>query len=248
MSGARCLVLGGSGAVGGAVCTALAEDGARVAFTYHRGGAKAQALAARVAGAVALRADLSSVAAVEAVVDEAAQVLGGLDAFVQCAGVGVTTEQAGDARTHVQMPAIDEHAWNRMMDVNAKSTFFAVRRAAPILARAGGGNIVFIGSIDGVKPVPSPVHYAASKGALSGMTTALAKELGPSRIRVNMVAPGILEDGLSRDIPKDLLADYLGHCGLRRTGRLPEVAGLVAWLALHNTYVTGQVMLVDGAL
>ena len=150
MSGARCLVLGGSGALGGAVCTALAEEGARVAFTYHGGGDRAEALARRVAGSLAVRADLSSVAAVETVVDEAAQVWGGLDAVVQCAGLGVTTDQAGDPRTHVQMPAIDESAWDRMMNVNAKSTFFAVRRAAPILARAGGGNVVFIGSIDGV--------------------------------------------------------------------------------------------------
>jgi 3-oxoacyl-[acyl-carrier protein] reductase len=248
MSGARCLVLGGSGAVGGAVCTALAEEGARVAFTHHRGADRAEALGRRVAGSVALRSDLSSVAAVETVVDEAALVLGGLDAVVQCAGLGVTTDQEADPRTHVQMPTIDERAWDRMMNVNAKSTFFAVRRAAPILARAGGGNIVFIGSIDGVKPVPAPVHYAASKGALAGMTTALAKELGGAEIRVNMVAPGILEEGLSRDIPKELLAEYLKHCGLKRTGRLSEVARLVAWLALHNTYVTGQVMLVDGAL
>jgi NAD(P)-dependent dehydrogenase (short-subunit alcohol dehydrogenase family) len=240
-------VLGGSGAVGGAVCTALAEAGARVAFTYHQGESRARELRERVPSSVALSADLASVPEVEKAVDAAAEALGGLDAFVQCAGLGVTTE-GEDTRRHVTMPAIDESAWDRMMDVNAKSTFFAVRRVTDVMARGDGGNLVLLGSIDGVKPVPSPVHYAASKGALAGMTTAMAKELGPARIRVNMVAPGILEEGLSRDIPKDLLDEYVKHCGLRRPGRLSEVARLVAWLAVHNTYVTGQVVLVDGAL
>jgi NAD(P)-dependent dehydrogenase (short-subunit alcohol dehydrogenase family) len=80
------------------------------------------------------------------------------------------------------------------------------------------------------------------------MVKAMAKELGPRNIRVNSVAPGILEDGISRTLPDELRQEYLKHCGLKRTGRLSEVARLVAWLALHNTYVTGQVMLVDGAL
>jgi len=247
VSAPRCLVLGGSGALGRAVCGALAAEGARVAFTYHEGEAGARALAEAVPDAVALRADLRSVAAVEDTVDRAAGALGGIDGFVQCAGLGLTTASA-DARTHVQMPAVDEQAWDRMMDVNAKSTFFAVRRIAGVMAKGGGGNVVLVGSVDGVKPVPSPVHYAASKGALAGMTGAMAKELGESGIRVNMVAPGILEGGMSRALPEPLLQDYLKHCGLRRVGRLAEVAGLVGWLTLHNTYVTGQVMLVDGAL
>jgi NAD(P)-dependent dehydrogenase (short-subunit alcohol dehydrogenase family) len=246
VSAPRCLVLGGSGALGRAVCDALAADGARVAFTYHDGEPAARALAAALPGAVPLSVDLTRVDAIDGAVDRAAEALGGLDAFVQCAGVGVTTTE--EPGTHVRMGAVDERAWDRMMDVNAKSTFFAARRVAGVMAGAGGGNLVFIGSVDGVKPVPSPVHYAASKGALAAMTGAMAKELGESGIRVNMVAPGILEGGMSRDIPKGMLQEYVKHCGLKRVGRLPEVARLVGWLALHNTYVTGQVMLVDGAL
>ena len=247
MSERRCLVLGGSGALGRSVCAALAAEGARLAFTYHAGESAARALVEEVPGALPLPLDVTSVAAIEATVDRAAEALGGLDAFVQCAGVGVTTTSE-DNRTHVRMPVVDEQGWDRMMDVNAKSTFFAARRIAGVMQRGGGGNLVFIGSVDGVKAVPSPVHYAASKGALAGMTGAMAKELGASGIRVNMVAPGILDGGMSRDIPAHLLQDYVKHCGLRRVGRLAEVARLVGWLALHNTYVTGQVVLVDGAL
>jgi NAD(P)-dependent dehydrogenase (short-subunit alcohol dehydrogenase family) len=76
----------------------------------------------------------------------------------------------------------------------------------------------------------------------------MAKELGEFNIRINMVAPGILEGGLSRALPEDLVREYVKHCGLKRVGRLEEIAGVIAWLALENSYATGQAFLVDGAL
>jgi 3-oxoacyl-[acyl-carrier protein] reductase len=135
-----------------------------------------------------------------------------------------------------------------MIDVNARSAFFAVRRLSRLMRGNGGGNIVLLGSIDGVKPAPSPVHYAASKAAVSGMVKAMAKELGPYNIRVNTVAPGVLDGGLSRVLPDNLRREYLKHCGLKRLGRLDEVASVAAWLALDNTLVTAQTIVVDGAL
>jgi NAD(P)-dependent dehydrogenase (short-subunit alcohol dehydrogenase family) len=146
------------------------------------------------------------------------------------------------------MDDVDERAWNAMIDVNARSAFFAVRRLSRLMRGNGGGNIVLLGSIDGVKPAPSPVHYAASKAAVSGMVKAMAKELGPYNIRVNTVAPGVLDGGLSRVLPDDLRREYLKHCGLKRLGRLDEVASVAAWLALDNTLVTAQTIVVDGAL
>jgi NAD(P)-dependent dehydrogenase (short-subunit alcohol dehydrogenase family) len=113
---------------------------------------------------------------------------------------------------------------------------------------AQGGQIVVVGSMDGVKTVPAPVHYAAGKGALRAMVQALAKELGEKRILVNMVAPGILEGGLARLLSDELLQEYLKHSSLRRTGTAREIAELVAWLALENTYVTGQSIVLDGGL
>ncbi len=240
-AGKRCIVLGGSGALGSAVCQALAARGCRVAFTYlTREGPPP------TPGAIARRLDLRSVPDLERVVDELAAELGGVDAFVQCAGVGVTIECAG-TDSHHRLPHIDEKAWDWMIDVNVKGTFFAVRRLIGFM-RERGGNIVLTGSIDGVKPAPSPVHYAASKGALQGMTMSMAKELGEFNVRVNLVAPGVMDGGLSRTLPKNLLDEYKKHCGLRRLGRLQEIAGLMAWLATENTYVTGQTIVVDGGL
>lgn len=244
---ARCLVFGGSGALGRVVCETLAGEGARVAFTYHTGEAVAQRLAPKLPGGMSVRLDLTSVPDLERTIDVVASELGGIDAFVQCAGVAITIECAGP-KAHHRMPQVDEAGWDRIMAINAKSTFFAVRKLVEVMRRGGGGNVVLIGSIDGVKPVPSPVHYAASKGALGGMTQAMSKELGEFGIKVNMVAPGIMEDGISRALPDNLLSEYVKHCGLKRVGRLAEIASVAAWLALHNTYVTGQTVLVDGAL
>jgi 3-oxoacyl-[acyl-carrier protein] reductase len=243
----RCLVFGGSGALGRVVCETLAGEGARVAFTYHTRADVAKSLTERIPDTFALTLDLTSLPDVERVVDEAASALGGLDAFVQCAGVAVTTgREAGGS--HPTIKHVDERAWDDMMAVNVKSTFFALRRVVEVLRSSGGGNIVLVGSVDGVKPVPAPVHYAASKGALTGMIAALAKELGEDNVRVNMVAPGILEAGISDVLEDRLMKEYLKHCGLKRLGRLSEVANVVAWLVRHNTYVTGQTVLVDGAL
>jgi NAD(P)-dependent dehydrogenase (short-subunit alcohol dehydrogenase family) len=146
------------------------------------------------------------------------------------------------------MDDVAEDGWDSMMAVNTKASFFAVRRVANLMRGRGSVNVVLLGSIDGVKPAPAPVHYAASKAALAGMIRAMAKELGPQGVRVNSVAPGVLESGLSHRLPDELRREYLKHCGLKRFGRIDEVASLVAWLAMDNTFVTGQTMILDGAL
>jgi len=240
-AGPACVVFGGSGAVGREVCRALDARGARVGYTFlHR-----EAGAADVPG-IARRLDVTDVAAVEATLDAFHAELGRIDAFVHCAAVGTTVPYTGATAHHV-MADVDEDAWDAMIGVNAKSAFFAVRRLGTLM-RPTGGNVVLFGSIDGVKPAPSPVHYAASKAALSGMAKAMAKELGPHNIRVNVIAPGVLDGGVSRVLPDDLRAEYLKHCGLKRFGRLEEAAGLAAWLATENTLITAQTLIVDGAL
>ena len=243
----RCLVFGGTGALGSTVCRCLHSQGVQLAFTYHSNAEGANRLADELPDSQSLSLDVRSIADLDRAIDQVASNWNGLDVFVQCAGVGLTVP-SNESQIHHTMAEVDEAAWDRMQDINSKSTFFAVRQVAAHMRQVGGGNIVLIGSVDGVKPVPAPVHYAASKAALAGMTAAMAKELGRDGIRVNLVAPGILENGMSRALPADLRQEYLKHCGLRRYGRLTEIAAWVAWLALRNTYITGQTILVDGAL
>lgn len=233
----RCLVLGGSGYVGSAVCRLLVERGARVVFTYREN-------EIQIPGALAARVDLRRFAEVQTVVREAAERFGGLDALVQCAGTaGDPALYRGTGQDKFQ--TIDEEGWDEMMEVTAKSTFAACQSAARVMQ---GGQIVVVGSMDGVKSVPAPIHYAAGKGALRAMVQALAKELGPRRVLVNMVAPGILDGGLARHLSDELLREYLKHSSLKRTGSASEIAEMVAWLALENTYLTGQSIVLDGGL
>jgi NAD(P)-dependent dehydrogenase (short-subunit alcohol dehydrogenase family) len=187
--------------------------------------------------------DLTSVPDLERACDELAQAIGGVDALIHTAGIGTTRDPGGFDK----ILEIDEPGWDRLMAVNVRSAFFAVKRLLPSLTEAKG-NIVLMGSIDGLRSVPAPVHYGSSKGALRSMVLALSKELGPAGIKVNMVAPGVLEGGLSRTMPEDLKAEFFKHVGLRRTGRMAEIAAIIAHLALENTYMTGQAIMVDGAL
>jgi NAD(P)-dependent dehydrogenase (short-subunit alcohol dehydrogenase family) len=238
----RCIVAGATGALGRVVAAALAGEGARVGLTYFQGEAVASDLCATLEGAVARRLDLTDTARIPAVLDELSAELGGVDAFVHCAGVFSTTGGAVFDR----LGGVTEAGFERLMAVNVRSAFFAVQHLAP---RMRGGNVVLVASVDSAKMVPAPVPYAAAGGALSAMTRALAKELGPaSGTRVNLVASGVLDGGLSAALPGDLRAQYLKHCGLRRVGRREELASLVAWLAIHNTYVTGQTVSADGGL
>jgi 3-oxoacyl-[acyl-carrier protein] reductase len=136
-----------------------------------------------------------------------------------------------------------------MMAVNVASPLFCVQAVAKEKdSQATARNIIFVGSIDGVKPVPTGAPYATTKGALVALARALGKELGPRNILVNVVAPGLLESGASRMVPEETKREYLKHSAFKRFGKPEEIARSIAWLALSNTYITGQTLVIDGGL
>jgi 3-oxoacyl-[acyl-carrier protein] reductase len=240
-SAPRVIVAGASGTLGRAIARALAARGARLGLTYHRGETAVSALAQEIGGAAVRKLDLTLTADIPRVLDELGADLGGIDAFVHAAGIGSTLSPPAYER----LGQTEEPGWERLMAVHVRSAFFASQHLAGVMK---GGNIVFVGSMNGVKSAPAPVPYAAATGALRAMTTALAKELGPRNIRVTMVAAGLLEAGLSTLVPADLQDEYKKHSALKRLGRPEEVAELVAWLAAENTYVTGRTIALDGGL
>lgn len=243
MPSSRCIVIGGTGSLGRVICETLAQRGAHVGFTFHRAEDVARDLTDTLEGAQARRLDLTRTDDIAPVLEELCAALGGLDALVYAAGIASTLEPpAYDA-----LADLTEAGWDQLMAVNVRGAAFACRASAVALGESGG-NIVLVGAVNGTKMVPAPVAYSASKAALAGMAQALAKELGPRCIRVNVVAPGVLEAGASRTLPDELRAEYLKHAGLRRFGRFAEVAELVAFLALDNTYVTGRSIALDGGL
>ena len=246
----KALVIGGSGALGTEVCHALGRNGFDIAFTYHASQEKAARLEAELKDqsilATAFQLDLGHIDEVKETVHQARRTLGSLNALIIASGL------ATGRRAVEKVPeflSITDAEFDRLMDINVRGAFFACQEAARIMAEEGAGKIVIVGSIDGVKPVPAPVDYACSKGALWGMTQALSKELGKRNILVNMVAPGILEGGVANLLNEDLMREYLKHCSLRRTGKFSEAAEVIAYLADPlNTYVTGQAVILDGGL
>lgn len=230
----RVWIVGGSGAVGVAVRALLEARGHRVSWTYRtRPGPGGSPL------------DVRDVAAIEGAALAAREALGGLDAMIYLAAIGTT-----DPGRFLALDDVTPEAWDEFAAINLRGAFFASRAFARAIdgAAPSGGNIVLAGSIDGHKPVPASVPYAATKGALEAMVRALSKEFGPRNLRINALAPGVLEGGLSSVLPKRLVDDYLSHDALSRKGTFREVSELFAYFAIENTYVTGRTIAVDGGL
>lgn len=249
----RVLLTGASRGIGYAIARALLREGVRLAVV----GRDSQALAALLAdapGHVLLEVDLARTSEVEACVDRAAELLGGLDAFVACAGVA----------EHAPVGAIGADMLARQFSINFTAPFLMAQRAAQPIAAAGGGSMLLVASTLGIKPALHTAAYAASKAALISMTSAFALELGPRRIRVNAIAPGVVDTAMVRaDRPSragkgGTDAESQEHVVARlealrslhplgRLGRTADVAETALYL-LRSTYITGAVVSVDGGL
>ncbi|MEE1819031.1 SDR family NAD(P)-dependent oxidoreductase [Streptomyces sp. SP18ES09] len=232
------LVTGSSSGIGAAVARRLADAGYRIVVNSARSVAAGEALAAALPDAVYVRADVSDESQAAALVAAAAEAYGRLDLLVNCAG---TTRFI----PHDDLEAASPEVWRHLYDVNVIGVWQTVTAAVPHL-RKTGGNIVTVSSQAGVRPGGSSIPYAVSKAAVNHMTKLLAKTLGPD-IRVNAVAPGLIDtpwfDGVEgADAAKEHVA---GVVPLRRVGRPEDIAGAVFDLA-HASYITGEILLVDG--
>jgi 3-oxoacyl-[acyl-carrier protein] reductase len=234
---ARALVFGGTGAVGSAVLRGLARAGIPTVFTYRRSEDKAHALAAELSQR-AVRIDLADAEAIRALMRDLERDGAFPDVFIHCAAVA----------RYLPLAEIGEAEWREAHLVNGYSAFVACQEIASRMSGKNEAHIVLVGAMDRVQSISLPVHFAASQGMLSAMAMTLAKELGPVGIRVNMVALGLLEEGLSRGIPPALVKDFKAFSALRRLGKPEEAARAILWLALENTYMNGEVLPVNGGL
>ena len=241
LAGQRVLVTGGSGGIGQGICAVAAREGARVAFTWtgNKAGADATERLVRDAGAevLVLRADLREPEAAARVVASVEDAWDGVDALVNNAAVSEA----------VPFVVLDDAELRDVMELNVMAPFRMCRAAARGMIRRKYGRIVNLSSIAGSRTIPGPVHYAASKGALDGLTRSLAHEVGPYGVLVNGIAAGIFEGGLRSTIPEHHQKRYIDACALRRIGRPSECGELVAWLASsRNTYMNGEIVFLDG--
>ncbi len=239
--GDRVLVTGGSGGLGLGICKVAAREGAKVAFTWSSnadGAAQTeeqlQELGAEV---IAIRADLRDPESPAQIVSEVESKWGGVDLLVNNAGVSEA----------IPFVLVEDSDLQEIMEVNFFAMFRLIREAARGMIRRKYGRIVNLSSIAGSRSIPGPAHYAASKGAVNGMTRSLAHELGPYGVLVNAVAAGIFEGGLKSTIPEHHQKRYLDSCSLGRVGKPDECGEFVAWLgSRRNTYVNGSVQFQDG--
>ncbi len=228
----RALVTGGSRGIGAATCRALARDGWQVFINYNESKDRALALAEETGG-TAVWADVSDEAAVKAMFET----VGDVDLLVSNAGIAhadlVQCLTAGD--------------WHRLFSVNTDGAFYAVRAAVPGMIRRRHGNIVIITSVCGVYGSACEAAYSATKGALISFTKALYKELGPSGIRVNAIAPGVIDTEMISCFSAEEKAAMAADTPLGRLGTAEDIAELAAFLASDRaSFITGQIIGCDG--
>jgi NAD(P)-dependent dehydrogenase (short-subunit alcohol dehydrogenase family) len=233
LSGKVILVTGAAKRVGRGIALRLAQEGARVAIHYHHSEAEARRTAAECGGAELFRANLESVAEINRMFAELEQRLGRLDGLVNNA-----------ARfTRFDPLEITEKDWDFIHSVNLKAVFFCCQNGARLMQKAGGGRIVNISSLGGIRPWAEHAHYCSSKAGVIMLTRALSKAFAP-KITVNSVAPGVIPFEDIDERGKQLIA--VTPAG--RGGTPGEVADAVVYFLKASEFVTGQLLAVDGGL
>src|SRR5207248_5065639 len=263
LPGRVAVVTGGGSGIGRAIARRFAAEGARVAVAdLNRESAEHVAAEIQAAGGAALAAptDVADSAQVDALFARVAREWGTVDVLSNNAGIGelspplrAQTEQAfqaimGGARRSLGVTSrMDDAEWRRMLDVHLFGTFACTRAALRIMEERGRGAIVNMASVAGLAGIPGSAHYGAAKAGIIGFTKSVAQEVGGANIRVNAIAPGLIDTPMTADIPPPLRQMVLLRTPLGRTGVPEDVAAVALFLVSDEaSFVTGQVVSPNG--
>jgi len=238
------LVTGGSRGIGRAICLALAARGARVVACARNADAlkelTEESRRRELAGEIDARVlDVSDREAIDPFVSKV------IDDYEQ---IDILVNNAGITRDGL-LASLEDKQFDEVLTTNLRSVFWLTRAVCPTMVWRRWGRIINVGSVTGVMGTAGQANYAASKAGLIGMTKSLAKELGKRKITCNVVAPGFITTDMTTTLPEDLVSGYKQVIPLGRFGEVEEVAETVAFLAGEAaSYITGQVIIVDGGL
>ena len=224
------VITGGSRGIGAAAVTLFASRGYRVYFLYEKNHAAAAAVAEKT-GATPICCDVADAEAVNAAFDR----IGDVDILICNAGI-----------MHFGlMSMMEESTWDRLFAVNVKGIYNCVNAAMPAFLRKHSGSVITVSSMWGQVGASCEAAYSATKGAVIALTKALAKELGPSGIRVNCVAPGVILTDMCANVDPEVLAEMEEETPVGRNGTPEDVAKAMEYLA-NAEFITGQVLPVNG--
>ncbi len=244
LKGKVAIVTGASKGIGAAIAERLAASGAAVAVNYAKSATEAESLVRRIrnggARAIAVQADLSQPAEAEKLFKRTLEEFGRVDILVNNAG----------AYEFLPLSGIEEEHFDRLFNINVKGLLFASKQAAAAFAD-NGGSIINISSVVSTSPKPNGSVYSATKAAVDAITKSLAIELGPKKILVNSVLPGVTEtEGLQAAPEAEFFRNYaVAQTPLGRVGKPQDIAGVVAFLASDDAkWITGQLITASGGL
>ena len=224
------VITGGSRGIGAAAVELFAARGDRVFFLYEKNHVAANAVAEKT-GATPICCDVADGKAVK-------------EAFSQIGDVDILVCNAGTMWFGL-LSMMEEGDWDRLFDVNVKGIYHCVNAAMPSFLKKHSGSIITVSSMWGQVGASCEAAYSATKGAVIALTKALAKELGPSGIRVNCVAPGVILTDMCANVDPEVLAEMAEEAPVGRNGTPMDVARAMEYLA-EAEFVTGQVLPVNG--
>lgn len=228
------LITGSSRGIGAACARALKRDGFDVVISYKDSREKAETLAGEL-DCRFVQCDVADHKQVEKMF----RTVGNVDVLICCAGI---------SRTGLFSDVTPEE-WREIFSVNVDGTYNCIRAALPHMIHEKAGSIVTVSSIWGITGASCEVAYSATKAAIIGLTKALAKELGPSRINVNCVAPGVIDTDMNRHLSFEAMADLIDETPLGVIGKPEDVAETVAFLVSPRArFITGQVISPNGGI